>query len=51
MHHSSRLSSVAPHDVQRHAKRLAEEFGVVAIAELVDYPDKAPVSVAGKVHT
>ncbi|MBV9601768.1 MAG: PHP domain-containing protein [Chloroflexi bacterium] len=42
---------VAPHEVQRHAKRLAEEFGVVAIAELVDYPDKAPVSVAGKVHT
>jgi DNA polymerase-3 subunit alpha len=31
--------------VQNHAKRLAEEFGVVSIAELVDYPDKAPASV------
>ncbi|MBV9170016.1 MAG: hypothetical protein JOZ81_08025 [Chloroflexi bacterium] len=42
---------VAPHEVQRHAKRLAEEFGTVAIAELVDYPDKAPVSLAGIVTT
>jgi DNA polymerase III subunit alpha len=42
---------LATHEVQRHAKRLAEEFGVVSIAELVDYPDKAPVSVAGIVTT
>ena len=41
----------APMEVQRHAKRLAEEFGVVSIAELVDYPDKAPISVAGIVTT
>jgi len=32
---------------QRHAKRLAEEFGVVSIAELTDYADRAPMSVAG----
>ena len=38
-------------EVQRHARRLAEEFGAVAIAELVDYADKAPVSVAGIVTT
>lgn len=31
--------------MQRHAKRLTEEFGVTNIAELVDYPDKAPASV------
>jgi len=37
----------APHEVQRHAKRLAEEFGVVSIAELTDYADRAPMSVAG----
>ena len=37
----------APHEVQRHAKRLAEEFGVVSIAELTDYADRAPISVAG----
>jgi DNA polymerase III alpha subunit len=37
--------------VQRHAKRLAEEFGAVAIAELIDYPDRAPVSIAGIVTT
>jgi len=42
---------LATHEVQRHAKRLAEEFGVVSIAELADYPDKAPVSVAGIVTT
>jgi hypothetical protein len=30
---------------------LADEFGVMVIAELVDYPDKAPVSVAGVVTT
>jgi len=41
----------APHEVQRHAKRLAEEFGAVSIAELVDYPDRAPISVAGIVTT
>lgn len=35
----------APLEVQRHAPRLAEEFGVVSIAELGDYPDRAPVSV------
>jgi DNA polymerase III alpha subunit len=32
-------------EVQRHAKCLVEEFGVTNIAELVDYPDKAPASV------
>src|SRR5207253_8384421 len=37
----------APHEVQRHAKQLAEEFGVVSIAELTDYADRAPISVAG----
>jgi DNA polymerase-3 subunit alpha len=37
----------APLEVQKHARRLAEEFGVTSIAELVDYPDKAPVSLAG----
>jgi DNA polymerase-3 subunit alpha len=41
----------AQHEVQRHAKRLAEEFGVVSMAELVDYADKAPVSIAGIVTT
>ena len=41
----------APHEVQRHVKRLAEEFGAVAIAELIDYPDKALVSVASIVTT
>jgi DNA polymerase-3 subunit alpha len=35
----------APLEVQRHAQRLAEEFGVVSIAELGDYPDRARVSV------
>jgi DNA polymerase III subunit alpha len=37
--------TASPLEVQRHAKRLTEEFGVASIAELVDYPDKAPVSV------
>ena len=32
-------------EVQKHTKRLVEEFGVVSIAELVDYPDKAPATV------
>jgi DNA polymerase-3 subunit alpha len=32
-------------EVQRHEKHLTEEFGVTSIAELVDYPDKAPASV------
>lgn len=36
-----------PLEVQRHAKRLPEEFGVVSIAELADDPDRAPISVAG----
>jgi len=31
--------------VQRHATRLAEEFGVTRIAELVDHVDKAPANV------
>jgi DNA polymerase-3 subunit alpha len=32
-------------ELHRHANRLAEEFGVTNIAELVDFPDKAPASV------
>jgi DNA polymerase-3 subunit alpha len=35
----------SPMELQRHANRLAEEFGVTNIAELVDFPDKAPASV------
>ncbi len=34
-----------PMELQRHAKRLTEEFGVTSIAELVDYPDKGLASV------
>jgi DNA polymerase-3 subunit alpha len=41
----------APLEVQKHAKRLAEEFGVTSIAELVDHPDRAAVSLAGIVTT
>ena len=37
--------TASPLEVQKHAQRLVEEFGVVSIAELVDYPDKAPASV------
>jgi DNA polymerase III alpha subunit len=37
--------TASPMEVQRHASRLAEEFGVTNIAELVDHPDKAPASV------
>jgi DNA polymerase III alpha subunit len=37
--------TASPLEVRKHAKRLAEEFGVTNIAELVDYPDKAPASV------
>jgi DNA polymerase-3 subunit alpha len=37
--------TASPLEVQRHAKRLTEEFGVTSIAELVDHPDKAPASV------
>src|SRR5260370_41805943 len=37
--------TASPLEVQKHTKRLTEEFGVVSIAELVDYPDKAPASV------
>ncbi|HLZ24714.1 MAG TPA: hypothetical protein VKQ30_21560, partial [Ktedonobacterales bacterium] len=37
--------TASPLEVQRHAKRLTEEFGVTGIADLVDYPDKAPASV------
>ena len=36
-------------EVQKHAKRLAEEYGVTNIAELVDLPDKAPASVGAVV--
>jgi len=39
------------HEGQRHAKRLAEEFGVVSIAEPTDHVDGAPTSVAGMVTT
>ena len=31
--------------MQKHADRLSEEFGVINIAELVDFPDRAPASV------
>jgi DNA polymerase III alpha subunit len=37
--------TASPIEVQRHAERLVEEFGVTNVAELVDLPDKAPVSV------
>jgi DNA polymerase-3 subunit alpha len=37
--------TASPLEVQQHANRLTEEFGVTSIAELVDYPDRAPVSV------
>jgi DNA polymerase III subunit alpha len=37
--------TASPLEVERHAVRLAEEFSVTGIAELVDYPDKAPASV------
>jgi DNA polymerase-3 subunit alpha len=37
--------TASPLEVQRHEKHLTEEFGVTSIAELVDYPDKAPASV------
>jgi DNA polymerase-3 subunit alpha len=37
--------TASPMEVQRHAKRLVEEFGVTSIAELVDLQDQAPVSV------
>jgi DNA polymerase-3 subunit alpha len=37
--------TASPMEVQRHAKRLVEEFGVTNIAELVDLPDKASASV------
>jgi DNA polymerase-3 subunit alpha len=34
-------------EVEKHALRLADEFSVTNIAELVDYPDKAPASISG----
>jgi DNA polymerase-3 subunit alpha len=37
--------TASPLEVQKHARRLTEEFGVVSIAELVDYSDKATASV------
>ena len=37
--------TASPLEVERHAERLAEEFSVASIAELVDYPDKAPACV------
>jgi DNA polymerase III subunit alpha len=37
--------TASPLEVQRHAKRLSEEFNVTNIAELVDLPDKAPATV------
>jgi DNA polymerase III alpha subunit len=37
--------TASPMELQRHAKRLVEEFGVCNIAELSDYPDKASASV------
>jgi DNA polymerase-3 subunit alpha len=41
--------TASPMEVEKHAERLAEEFSVTRIAELVDYPDKAPASVSGVV--
>lgn len=41
--------TASPLEVQKHAQRLAEEFGVTNIAELVDYPDKAPASIGAVV--
>ncbi len=43
--------TASPLEVERHARRLTEEFGVTSIAELVDYPDRATVSVGGVVTT
>jgi DNA polymerase-3 subunit alpha len=37
--------TASPLELEKHAERLAEEFSVTSIAELVDYPDKAPASV------
>ena len=37
--------TASPVALLTHAKRLAEEFGVTNIAELIDYPDRAPASV------
>jgi len=37
--------TASPMEVQQHASRLTEEFGVTSIAELVDYPHRASVSV------
>jgi DNA polymerase-3 subunit alpha len=37
--------TASPMEVEKHAQRLSEDFGVVNIAELVDYPHKAPASV------
>jgi DNA polymerase-3 subunit alpha len=39
--------TASPLEVEKQAERLAEEFSVTSIAELVDYPDKAPASVSG----
>ncbi len=41
--------TASPHEVERHAKRLTEEFGVTRIAELVDHPDHASASVGAVV--
>jgi DNA polymerase-3 subunit alpha len=41
--------TASPLEVQKHSRRLAEEFGVTNIAELVDLPDKAPASVGAVV--
>jgi DNA polymerase-3 subunit alpha len=39
--------TASPMEVEKHAERLAEEYSVTNIAELVDYPDKAPASISG----
>jgi DNA polymerase-3 subunit alpha len=39
--------SASPMEVEKHAERLSEEFSITNIAELVDYPDKAPASISG----
>jgi DNA polymerase III alpha subunit len=39
--------TASPMEVEKYAEHLAEEYSVTNIAELVDYPDKAPASISG----
>jgi DNA polymerase-3 subunit alpha len=41
--------TASPLELQRHAQRLSTEFGVTSIAELIDYPDDATLSVGAVV--